>query len=68
VDRIVLHETIDAPQGRVEAIVEPRDGGFDGRVIDETGAVLVELDGYRTVELSGSLDPERRSPLAEAMA
>jgi NAD(P)-dependent dehydrogenase (short-subunit alcohol dehydrogenase family) len=68
VDRIVLHETIDAPQGRVEAIVEPRVGGFDGRVIDETGAVLVELDGYRTVELSGSLDPERRSPLAEAMA
>jgi hypothetical protein len=68
VDRVVLHEALDAPQGRVEAIVEPRDSCFDGRVIDEAGAVLVEVNGYRTVELPGGLDPERRSPLAEAMA
>jgi Polyketide synthase dehydratase N-terminal domain/Polyketide synthase dehydratase domain len=68
VDRIVLHEALDAPEGRVEAIVEPGDTGFDGRVVDEAGTVLVELHGYRTVELPGGIDPERQSPLAEAMA
>jgi acyl transferase domain-containing protein len=68
VDRIVLHETLDAPQGRVEAIVETQDGGFGGKVIDEAGAVLVELDGYRTIELPDGIDPARQSRLAEAMA
>jgi NAD(P)-dependent dehydrogenase (short-subunit alcohol dehydrogenase family) len=68
VDRVVLHEALEAPQGRVEAIVESRDTGFDGRVIDEAGAVLVAVHGYRTVELPGGIDPDRLSPLAEAMA
>ncbi|HEX6568435.1 MAG TPA: SDR family NAD(P)-dependent oxidoreductase, partial [Acidimicrobiales bacterium] len=68
VDRVVLHEALDAPQGRVEAIVEPRDTGFDGRVIDEAGAVLVDVHGYRTVELPGGIDPDGQSSLAEAMA
>jgi hypothetical protein len=67
VDRIVLHEAPD-PQGRVEAVVEPGDAGFDGRVVDAAGTVLVEVHGYRTVELPGSVDPERQIPLAEAMA
>jgi NAD(P)-dependent dehydrogenase (short-subunit alcohol dehydrogenase family) len=78
VDRIVLHEALDAPQGRVEAIVEPRDAraagereaeiGFDGRVVDEAGTLLVEVHGYRTVELPGGIDPEQQSRLAEVMA
>ena len=42
--------------------------GFDGRVVDEAGTVLVEVQGYRTVELPGGVDPERQTPLAEAMA
>ncbi|HET8618919.1 MAG TPA: SDR family NAD(P)-dependent oxidoreductase, partial [Acidimicrobiales bacterium] len=68
VDRIVLHEGLDAPRGRVEAVVEPGDAGFDGRVVDEAGTVLVEVHGYRTVELPGGVDPARQSPLAAAMA
>jgi malonyl CoA-acyl carrier protein transacylase len=68
VGRIVLHPALDAPQGRVEALVEPGDAGFDGRVVDAAGSVLVELRGYRTVELPGGVDPERQAPLAEAMA
>jgi NAD(P)-dependent dehydrogenase (short-subunit alcohol dehydrogenase family)/acyl carrier protein len=68
VDRIVLHEALDAPRGRVEAMVEPGDAGFDGRVVDEAGTVLVEVHGYRTVELPGGVDPARQSPLAAAMA
>jgi Polyketide synthase dehydratase/KR domain len=68
VDRIVFHEKLETPQGRVEALVEPGDAGFDGRVVDEAGSVLVEVRGYRTVELPGGVDPERQAPLAAAMA
>jgi hypothetical protein len=68
VDRVVLHPA-DQPHGRVEAVVEANDeGGFDGRVVDEDGSILVEVHGYRTVELPGGVDPERQAPLAEAMA
>jgi hypothetical protein len=49
-------------------VVEPGAAGFDGQVVDETGTVLVEVHGYRTVELPGGVDPERQTPLAEAMA
>jgi Polyketide synthase dehydratase N-terminal domain len=67
VDRVVLHAD-HQPRGRVEAVVDAADGGFDGRVVDEDGAVLVEVHGYRTVELPGGLDPARQAPLADAMA
>jgi hypothetical protein len=68
VDRVVLHEALASPQGRVSAVVKPGTEGFDGRVMDEAGRVLVEVLGYRTVELPGGVDAERRMPLAEAMA
>ncbi len=68
VDRIVFHEALDGPQGRVVAMVHLDDTGFGGRVVDEAGAVLVELSGYRTIELAGGVDPDRRTLLAEAMA
>jgi hypothetical protein len=68
VARIVLHEALDAPQGRVVAMVKVDDIGFGGQVVDEAGAVLLEVSGYRTVELPGGVDADRRTPLAEAMA
>jgi acyl transferase domain-containing protein/acyl carrier protein len=68
VDRIVIDRALEAPRGRVAAVVEPGDTGFDGRVVDEAGTVLVEVRGYRTVELPGAVDPERQTRLAEAMA
>jgi hypothetical protein len=52
----------------VQAVVAPGDAGFDGWVLDEAGTVLLELHGYRTVELPGGVDPERQVRLAEAMA
>jgi Polyketide synthase dehydratase/KR domain len=67
VDRVVLHQA-QPPRGRVAAVVEANDGAFDGRVVDEDGSVLVEVHGYHTIELPGGIDPERRAPLAEAMA
>jgi hypothetical protein len=68
VDRIVAHEALAAPRGRVQAVVAPGDAGFDGWVLDEAGTVLLEVHGYRTVELPGGVDPERQVRLAEAMA
>jgi hypothetical protein len=68
VDRIVIDRALEAPRGRVAAVVEPTDTGFDGRVVDEAGTVLVEVRGYRTVELPGAVDPDRQTRLAEAMA
>ena len=40
--------------------------GFDGQVVDGSGAVLLELSGYRTVALP-DFDPERGARLARAM-
>ncbi|WIX98587.1 SDR family NAD(P)-dependent oxidoreductase [Amycolatopsis mongoliensis] len=67
VDRIVLH---DAPEseGRLEAVVTSEEDGFGGRVLDESGAVLLELSGYRTTELPGALDAGRSAPMTEAMS
>ncbi|MBE1495760.1 acyl transferase domain-containing protein/acyl carrier protein [Amycolatopsis lexingtonensis] len=67
VDRIVLHDAPE-PRGRLEAVVTSEADGFGGRVLDETGAVLLELSGYRTTELPGALDVERSAPMTEAMS
>jgi hypothetical protein len=55
-------------EGRVEAVVESDDAGFGGRVVDETGRVLLELHGYRTIELPGAVDPDGQALLAAAMS
>jgi hypothetical protein len=68
VDRIVVHDGLDDLEGRVEAVVESDDAGFGGRVVDETGRVLLELHGYRTIELPGGVDAEGRKLLAAAMS
>jgi len=67
VDRIVLHDAV-GPHGRLSALVTSEDDGFDGQVVDESGAVLLELTGYHTVELPGGADPERSTLLTRAMA
>ncbi len=47
----------EAEGGRLYALVEASDGGaaFDARVVDEAGRVYVDLKGYRTVDLPGSV-------------
>ena len=42
---------------RLYAVVTPLDGGeaYHAQVVDESGAVYVELKGYRTVDLPGSV-------------
>ncbi|HXJ66749.1 MAG TPA: SDR family NAD(P)-dependent oxidoreductase, partial [Actinomycetota bacterium] len=39
------------------AVVRPAGDAFDAEVVDAVGAVIVALEGYRTVELPGALDP-----------
>jgi hypothetical protein len=47
-----------ADGARLYALVTPVDGGaaFDAQVIDDAGNVYVDLHGYRTVQLPGSVN------------
>ncbi len=67
VTRAIVHE--GKPQGKVAAVVTPTDDdGYHARVVDDTGQVLIELSGYRTVQLPGALDDDLVAPLRDAMA
>ncbi|HEX2415215.1 MAG TPA: polyketide synthase dehydratase domain-containing protein, partial [Thermoleophilaceae bacterium] len=67
VDRVVPFEGA-AENGPMLAVVRPGDGdGVDAEVLDEDGRVRMRLEGYRTVELPGSLDPGALDPIRSAM-
>jgi hypothetical protein len=66
VDRVTRYAGADAP-GRLWAVVTPRDGAVDAEVVDDTGHVRVRLEGYRTIELPGALDPDALAPIRAAM-
>jgi len=64
--------TVAAPLAEtqaVAAVVEPRRGspGFDARLVDAAGRVLLKLSGYHTVELPGGVDREDLAPLTAAL-
>jgi hypothetical protein len=66
VDRVTI---LGSPpeSAQLTAVVTPRaDGGFDARVVDESGRVYVDLEGYRTTPL-GEVDPGLREPLRAAV-
>ena len=42
------------------------DGGFDAVVVDAQGAVVLRLDGYRTIEMPAPLPPEVEPALRAA--
>ena len=66
--RVTRYAGADDP-GRLFAVVTPRpDGaGTDADVVDEDGRVRVRLEGYRTIELPGALDPDALAPIRAAM-
>ena len=71
VDRVVLYgarDTLDTSTTRAVAMVEEGEGDFGGRLVDDAGNLLLEVHGYRTIELPGGVDPDKRVPLAAAMA
>ncbi|HSN84171.1 MAG TPA: SDR family NAD(P)-dependent oxidoreductase [Polyangiales bacterium] len=69
VDEVLFVRPADGANGRLHAVVAPRDGGrsFDAHVTDEDGRLYVVLRGYRTAELPDEVDPEKRRPLRAAM-
>ena len=69
VDRITRFADADAP-GSLVALVSPREDGsaIDARVVDQAGHVRVRLEGYRTIELPGSLDSEALESIRSAMS
>ena len=40
---------------------------MDAEVVDEAGRVRVRLEGYRTIELPGEIDPTALAPIQAAM-
>jgi hypothetical protein len=54
--------------GKLFAVVTPvKNDAFDAYVVDETGAVYLQLEGYSTMEVPESLDQEKLKPLKAAM-
>ena len=69
IDELECVRSADAVEGRLHAVVSPRDGGksFDAHVTDEAGNLYVVLRGYQTAELPEDVDPDKRKPLRAAM-
>ena len=69
IDELEVLRPADAIEGRLHAVVSPRDDGksFDAHVTDEAGNLYVVLRGYKTAELPEDVDPDKRKPLRAAM-
>jgi NAD(P)-dependent dehydrogenase (short-subunit alcohol dehydrogenase family) len=58
----------DAVSGRLMAVSETEaEGWYRVRVVDEAGTVVVELDGYETVQVPSQATPEQLAPLRAVM-
>jgi KR domain-containing protein/polyketide synthase-like dehydratase family protein/polyketide synthase family protein len=66
IDRVLSYGEPESP-GRLWAVVHPREHDADADVVDEQGRVVVRLEGYRTIELPGLIDPAALAPLKAAM-
>jgi hypothetical protein len=69
IDQVKILRAADQAEGRLHAVVNPKDGGksFDAYVADEAGNRYVVLHGYRTAELPKDVEPDKREPLRAAM-
>ena len=69
IDQVKILRPADQAEGRLHAMVRPKDGGksFDAYVADEAGNLYVLVRGYRTAELPKDVDPDKREPLRAAM-
>jgi len=67
IDRVVVPRQPKSTVAPLVAQVVPRDGGFDARVVDAAGHVIIRLENYRTVVLPAPIDADRLAPLQQAM-
>jgi hypothetical protein len=63
VDSLSLLRKPDPTEGRLYAIVtpDPARESFHAEVVDASGNLYLQLDGYRTAALPEAIDPERLS-------
>ncbi len=55
IDRIRMTQATAEKPGTHVRVIRAGNSGFDAQVFDYAGNVLVELQGYRTVAVSGSV-------------
>ena len=71
IGRVTTYRQPEQAQGqRLYALVTPVEGGksFDALVVDETGNVYVEMHGYQTVRMPGSVTADLLAPLQAILA
>jgi acyl transferase domain-containing protein/acyl carrier protein len=65
--RVRFAEILEEPTGPLYAVVLPGDDGtFDAHIADESGTVLVALEGYETIELPGAVSGPALEPFRRA--
>jgi hypothetical protein len=62
----ILHPS-DQARGRVVAAVTSTGGAFDAAVVDESGEVMMTVEGYRTMAMPDTVSGDLLRPLKEAM-
>ncbi len=68
IDRLIPRTRAAGSTGALQARITPDgSGGFDAAVVDEAGSVLLEMEGYRTVQLPGTLDESVVAPFRRGM-
>jgi hypothetical protein len=68
IDRVVTVPTPGSAEPTDAAITAAGNGAFSGSVVDNSGRVLVRLEGYLTVPLPGAIAAEEVAPLRTAMS
>ncbi len=68
IDRVVPGTRASETSGPLQAEITPTgEGGFDAAVADSDGTVVLRLEGYRTIQMPGSLDDDILAPLRSGM-
>ncbi|MFA9564883.1 MAG: SDR family NAD(P)-dependent oxidoreductase, partial [Acidimicrobiales bacterium] len=68
IDRVIPRTRAHQASGPLQAQITPTgDGGFDAAVVDSAGTVILQLEGYRTIQLPGTLDDDVLAPLRDGM-
>jgi hypothetical protein len=67
IDRVVPVKGVDRAKGRIFASVRQDEHGFSADAVDESGAVLVTMEGYRTAQIPEPMDDDLVAPLRNAM-
>jgi NAD(P)-dependent dehydrogenase (short-subunit alcohol dehydrogenase family) len=67
--RVLPRREVDG-DGPIHAVVRPHADGsaFDAEVVDDSGTLLLQVEGYRTIPLPGAVPEAQLAPLRAAVA